>query len=240
MHLGFDLRVEKPPTGLAEELYGCVAVRAQFTSIKFCCSFVWAEKLWVTMSDWGLTGEAFDSFLIWLDADRDQAGVKYETIRRRLVLFFNCRGCAAPESLADETINRVIRRVPSFHESYTGDPVRYFYGVAHYVHLEYLNDTKKDAGPLIELLSRLPQPEMDSEREQVYRSLERCLQKQPPAKREMFVSYHLVDKKTKVDDHQMLADRLGMTLNALRLQVHRLKNELRACITACLAKAEAE
>ena len=190
--------------------------------------------------DWGLTGEAFDRFLIWLDTDRDQAGVKYETIRRRLVIFFNCRGCSAPESLTDETINRVIRRVPSFQESYTGDPVRYFYGVAHYVHLEYLNETKKDAGPLIELMSRLPQPEIDSERERVYRSLERCLQKQPPAKQEMFTAYYLVEKETKVDHHQRLADRLGLTLNALRQQVRRLKIELRICITSCLSKAEAK
>ena len=44
------------------------------------------------MKNWELTGEAFDLFLSWLDADRDQAAFKYEALRRRLIVFFDCRG----------------------------------------------------------------------------------------------------------------------------------------------------
>src|SRR5262245_4973774 len=64
----------------------------------------------VMRKDWELTKEDFDRFLTWLHPDREQAGQKYEEIRRRLVIIFNARRCPEAEDLADETINRVIRR----------------------------------------------------------------------------------------------------------------------------------
>ncbi|HEY7785163.1 MAG TPA: hypothetical protein VIB00_10575, partial [Pyrinomonadaceae bacterium] len=57
--------------------------------------------------DWVLTQESFDALLHWLDPQRDRAGLRYEEIRRSLIKIFACRGCAEPEDLADETINRV-------------------------------------------------------------------------------------------------------------------------------------
>src|SRR5689334_18556794 len=60
--------------------------------------------------DWVLSQEAFDALLDWLDSDREQAGIKYEDIRGRLVMMFAARGCVDAEDLADETINRVTQR----------------------------------------------------------------------------------------------------------------------------------
>src|SRR4051812_48482909 len=87
--------------------------------------------------NWALTQDAFDALLGWLDPNRDIAGQKYEDIRRRLVKIFSCRGCAEPEDLADETINRVTTRLATIESGFVGDPGRYFYGVANKVHLEY-------------------------------------------------------------------------------------------------------
>ena len=50
--------------------------------------------------------------LAWLDSDRERAGQKYEEIRCGLIKIFVCQGCTDPEGLADETINRVIRKIP--------------------------------------------------------------------------------------------------------------------------------
>jgi hypothetical protein len=87
---------------------------------------------------WTLTQESFDRLLAWLAPNREQAGKKYEEVRSRLVRGFTSHGCPVPEDLADETINRVAKKLPEIEETYVGDPVRYFYRVAHYVHLEYL------------------------------------------------------------------------------------------------------
>jgi hypothetical protein len=43
--------------------------------------------------DWELSQEAFDALLDWLDSDREQAALKYETIRRSLIKIFTGRGC---------------------------------------------------------------------------------------------------------------------------------------------------
>src|SRR6266550_5419038 len=88
--------------------------------------------------DWVLTRESFDSLLAWLDSERDEAGRKYEEIRLRLIKIFVCRGCHEPEDLADETINRVSKKLREIESTYLGNPALYFYGVANKVHLEYL------------------------------------------------------------------------------------------------------
>ena len=117
--------------------------------------------------EWNLTQETFAKFLNWLNPDPDQAGEKYEEIRRRLIKIFACRGCDCPEDLADETINRVIRKVPEIAESYEGDPALYFYGVARYVHHEYLRE-KPHSQPS-------PPADKPSGTEEEYECLEQCM-----------------------------------------------------------------
>ena len=43
----------------------------------------------------GMTPEEFEALLAQLDPDRERAGERYETIRRKLVRLFEWRGCAA-------------------------------------------------------------------------------------------------------------------------------------------------
>jgi DNA-directed RNA polymerase specialized sigma24 family protein len=76
------------------------------------------------------TQEAFDKLLEWLDPDRERAAEKYQKIHTRLIGIFSNHGCADPEKLADETIDRVIAKMDSLSVNYEGEPTRYFYGVA--------------------------------------------------------------------------------------------------------------
>jgi hypothetical protein len=62
-------------------------------------------------SEWVLTQAAFDGFLVTLDTDRDKAGEKYEYIRLKLLKYFQWCGSDVPDIDADETINRVTRRI---------------------------------------------------------------------------------------------------------------------------------
>jgi hypothetical protein len=77
-----------------------------------------------------LTQESFDGLLAWLHPDREQAGEMYESIRCNLIKFFSARGFGNPEELADETIDRVARKVDEIVASYSGDPATYFFAVA--------------------------------------------------------------------------------------------------------------
>src|SRR5262245_20430567 len=57
------------------------------------------------------TKEEFDCLLAYLSPDREEAGKEYETLRRKLIKLFQYRGCHSPEELADETINRIAKKI---------------------------------------------------------------------------------------------------------------------------------
>ena len=183
--------------------------------------------------EWVLTQESFDKLLAWLDPSREQAGKRYEEIRRRLIKIFTCRGCVEADSLADETINRVTQKMQTLAESYTGDPALYFYGVAHKVHLEYLRRKPAPA---------LPPPPLDSsdEIEREYDCLERCMQQLTPDNRELVLQYYQEEKQAKINHRKQLAEQLGIALNALRIRAHRIRATLHQCVQNCLEQRAAE
>jgi len=178
--------------------------------------------------EWDITQDAFDRFLGWLDPNREQAGTKYEDIRRKLVKIFTCRGCPDYDELADETINRVIRRIQELADSYTGDPALYFYGVARIVFLEHV---RKSPAVL-----PLPPPDPPEQKEQEYQCLDRCMKVLTPQNRELMLEYYKEDKHAKIVHRKELAGRLGIAVNALRIKAHRIRVSLQVCVENCLGQ----
>jgi RNA polymerase sigma factor (sigma-70 family) len=177
--------------------------------------------------NWVLTQESFDALLEWLDPQREQAGQKYEDIRRRLIKIFTCRGCFEPEDLADETINRVISKVREIESGFTGDRALYFYGVANKVHLEYLRRKPFES---------LPDPVNSDEVEREFKCLERCMERLPPGNRALVLQYYQEEKKAKIDHRKQLAERLGIAVNALRIRACRIRATLLECVRNCLER----
>src|SRR5207253_6496842 len=97
-----------------------------------------------------LRQEDFDRLLSWLDSDADLAGLIYEKIRRRLITILASRHCSIPEELADETIDRVARRVADIRETYVGEKALYFLGVMNNVHHEYFKRPIAVPSPMID------------------------------------------------------------------------------------------
>ena len=176
---------------------------------------------------WELNQESFKSLLRWLNSDREQAGRRYEEIRGRLIKIFGARGCAEPDLLADETINRVAKRVEEISQTYEGEPALYFYGVANKIHMEQLRKQKP--------IERLPAPVPDlDDHEQEYVCLESCIGHLPARSRDLVLQYYEHEQQDKIAQHQRLAERLGIGLNALRIRAHRARLVLRKCIIKCL------
>jgi len=178
-------------------------------------------------NQWTLTQDSFDQLLAWLGPNREQAGQRYEEIRLRLIKLFKCRGCREPEELTDETINRVTKKLPEIRATYVGEPLRYFIGVAHNVHLEYL---RKKSEPL----PSLPVREEREDIEQEYACLEKCLQQLSERNRELVMQYYQGEKQVKIESRRVLAERLGTKLTTLRLQAFRIRANLKICIQDCL------
>jgi RNA polymerase sigma factor (sigma-70 family) len=173
----------------------------------------------------------FEKLLVWLNADRDEAGQKYESIRRRLIYIFLQRGCLMPEDLADETIDRVTQKIENLAEDYEGDPALYFYSVARHIIFEYF---------------RRPQPEELSEFIIQETSLNRpdersnclviCLQTLTEEKQKLFIEYYRTDQNNHIAHRKQLAIRLGISEGNLRKKIFRLKGTLHNCLLKCLAK----
>jgi DNA-directed RNA polymerase specialized sigma24 family protein len=181
--------------------------------------------------EWVLTQEAFNALLDWLDPNRDIAGQKYEDIRRRLVKIFSCRGCAEPEDLADETINRVTSKLSAIESGFVGDPSRYFYGVANKVHLEY---RRRKPAPEIQ-----PPAAYDENIEKEFDCLEGCMQKLPLENRKLVVEYYRDERQDKIDHRKALAEQLGIAINALRIRAFRIRASLQECVTNCVREGAA-
>jgi len=52
--------------------------------------------------------DAFDRFLIRCEPEMSSTQERYVRLRNKLIKFFVWKGCEDPESLADETIGRLI------------------------------------------------------------------------------------------------------------------------------------
>ena len=188
----------------------------------------------VSKSEWTLSAEALAGFLDCLDPDADRAGEKYESLRLTLMKFFDWRGAHFPEELADETINRVIRKIDE------GQTIRdvptYCHGVARLVLLEKLKGPESKRTDFEELPPAAlvaPEPE---ERDEKRDCFEQCLKQLPIESRQLILQYYGDEKREKINRRSVMAERLGIPLNALRSRAQRIRNRLEECVNGCLKK----
>jgi len=174
-----------------------------------------------------LQQQEFDRLLAWLDEDKDRAGVIYEKIRWRLITILAARGCRIPEEVADETIDRVARRVCDIEKSYVGDKALYFLGVMNNVHHEYLR--RPAIAEPAQAIAEDP-----NQKEQTHVCLEKCLAQLCGKSRSLIEQYYSADKSAKIRLRQRIARDLGITAGVLRLRALRIRQKLQMCIENCL------
>jgi DNA-directed RNA polymerase specialized sigma24 family protein len=184
--------------------------------------------------NWVLTQESFDTLLVWLDVDRDEAGQKYVKIRERLIKIFTCRGCLEPEDLADETINRVTRRLSEIKDTFVGEPIKYFCGVANNVYYEYKRRKRLQELPDNYQVEDKSNPQIEME----YNCLESCMQALTPDNRQLVYEYYRENKAAKIENRKKLAGQLGIALNALRIRACRIRASLQECVRGCVQRTQ--
>src|SRR5436309_13196168 len=112
---------------------------------------------------WILTQEAFDKLLASFGEDRESAAEKYLEIRGNLIRFFEWRGCPFPEDHADETMNRVARKLAAGEEVRT--PSAYCIGVARLLLLEIGKERAREQQAMSEMANSQPLADDASESE---------------------------------------------------------------------------
>jgi len=189
--------------------------------------------------DWKLTQRAFDQLLNWLDEGRNSDGQKYLEMRERLVAYFDRKNCCDPDDLADQTLNRVGRRLEEEGITASESPARYCYIVARFVFMESLRDAQKDNTLRQEIR---PTPynngfafsEAAEKQERMLNCLEQCTAKLDTAQREIILQYYSGKERLKIERRRALAESLGITANALSIRACRIRDKLEACVKLCL------
>ena len=188
-----------------------------------------------TSRKWTLTAEAFDNLLAVFDPDREAAGQKYLAARANLLRFFEWRGCPFPEDHADETFNRVARKVAE------GEDIRnvagYVMGVARLQVLEIIKSDSRQREALGEYQKSFNEVAEIPETESRIDCLQKCLQQLSPDNRDLIIQYYQGDKGEKIENRKKLGVRLGVAMNTLRMRAQRLRDQLQGCVEECVSAA---
>jgi len=154
-------------------------------------------------------------------------------MRRRLVLYFRRKHCTNPDELADETLNRVTRRLEEKGAITDTTPARYCYIVAKYVFLEHVREMTQMRASVAET-ARTPLPESPTaDEERRLACLDRCLHQLTPEEQGLILDYYRGAQRERIEGRRALAARLGLTSNAVSIRACRIREKLVACLRDC-------
>jgi DNA-directed RNA polymerase specialized sigma24 family protein len=181
----------------------------------------------------GPSAAAFATLLARLGSDADRAGAAYEHLRRALVTLFAWRGASIPEELADETLDRLARRLDEGVD--VEDLPRFARGIARLVLLEHWRRPESRAVRLDHVEERpiTADPGDDVRAE----CLHRCLGEIAADGRDLILEYYSAEGRHRIDARKKMARALEVSESALRNRAQRLRDRLERCITGCLAEA---
>ena len=191
--------------------------------------------------NWAITSSAFARLLGWLDEGKDSDGRNYLEMRQRLVAYFDRKNCLTPDDFADETLNRVARRLEEEGQIESETPAKYCYITAKFVFMESLRGADKKSVPLDDALKKSSSNQSSEDegknlKEKMLDCLEICTGKLEAANREMIVSYYYGEERVKIENRRALAEKLGISTNALTIRACRIRDKLEGCVGKCVSE----
>jgi DNA-directed RNA polymerase specialized sigma24 family protein len=178
-----------------------------------------------------MSADGFARLLARLHPDPAEAAQEYERLRRALVKFFDWRGASPPDECADEVLDRLAHKLG---DTMVQDVKGYARGIARLVALERMR------GPAFASIDELPALPLvavpavqDHDRDRRYDCFDRCLAQMPEESRSLLLRYYEGERTAKIANRRGLATFLGVTDNALRSRVQRLRDRLEQCVHAC-------
>ncbi len=185
----------------------------------------------------GLSTIDFNQFLNTLDENREQAAGKYIALRERLEKFFEWRDCENTEELTDIVFDRAVKKIIEGEKIKNAEA--FCVSIAKFVLLENRREVLRNRE--LDENSRETSFDFDVEdedelRDKQFKCLDECLAKFPADKRKLIVNYFDTDEQTMIPTRKRLAEKLGVTLNSLRIRISRLKSKLEKCTKECCEK----
>ena len=191
-------------------------------------------------SSWSLTADSWEGFLRWLDDGSNSGGRSYLEMRRRLVAYFDRKNCRNPDDLADETLDRVARRLEEEKTIETETPAKYCYTVARFVFMESLRSKESKSDPIDEMLrhdefktAAAGENDEREEKEKMLDCLDKCSSELETRNRELIFRYYVGEERVKIENRRSIAAGLGISVNALSIRAFRIRDKLEACVRLC-------
>lgn len=185
----------------------------------------------------GITNQALERLLAWLDGDREKAGEKYLLLRQKLVSFFRWRGAVTADECADRTLNVAARKLAEGQD--VRDLAAYCGGIARMILLEARREEERERAALEELAASARAPHGDEEDARMA-AFNACLNELSPDNRALILSYYQCEQSDRIAARQQLAARLGIPLNALRIRAFRIRSRLEASVGALMTQTRAK
>lgn len=194
--------------------------------------------------NWAISSEAFARLLDWLDAGSDSDGRQYLEMRGRLVAYFDRKNCLNADELADETLNRVARRLEEQGKIESETPAKFCYITARFVFMESLRGADKKSVSLDDAfrqsnaapLAASAEDEAKNVKEKMLVCLERCTGKLEESNRDIIVNYYYGEERIKIENRRALAGKLNISTNALTIRACRIREKLEVCVGKCAAE----
>ena len=183
-------------------------------------------------NDRSMSAQGLALLLERLHPDSSAAAQAYERLHRALVRFFDWRGVTPPEECADEVLDRLAHKLEE--TTMVKDVTKYAHGIARLVALE------RRRGPAFSSIDDVPQlplaapaPAADPDGDHLHDCFDRCLAELPEESRALLLRYYEGERTAKISNRRRLASMFGLTDNALRSRVQRLRDRLEHCVHAC-------
>ncbi len=179
---------------------------------------------------------SFDALIERLRRDGD-AGLGYESLRRRLIQFFRLHVPAEADALADVVLDRLGRKIVDGVE--IASIPMYALGIARMVlHEVHARDAQRHAAEsdpvLLSEMEHRGAAKSAPYDEAAMAALAQCLDAMDSSARALILAYYSADGSERIASRQRLAAELGVSLNALRNRAQRLRDSLERCVRSRL------
>jgi RNA polymerase sigma factor (sigma-70 family) len=157
----------------------------------------------------------------------------YTSLRGALIRYFEWNDATDPENLADEVFCRLLQNMGR--QADTIESVQAFaYGIAQNVLREYWRARERERNIASASDSdnnpSLSRAFSENVSETLAKDLDECLKCLSKQEQSLIRIFHGAETKRKIDERKKLALDMGISQNALRIRVSRIRKKLAACI----------
>ena len=160
--------------------------------------------------------------------DPDEAIRRFLLLHQKLESFFRLNGMYDPPTDADDTCDRAEEKLANGYD--IPDITRFCMGIARNIVRERRRNRKREEWAWLELLGYSQDKSNEAVVEKIMNLMKPCFEELPTDDQVLLIEYCNVSPQERAEVRHKLADRLNLSIAALRIKVTRLRRRLQECV----------